>query len=102
MNYKDFEHNLGKSFKTQIQDHEVSLKLTQIDMLEPILPKDYSGPKPDHYIEEPFRLTFCGPSDLLLEPQMYELTGEDGATYLLFLSGFLQNKDGIHYEALFK
>jgi len=102
MEYKDFENKIGAIFTTRAQGREISLTLTHVDKLEPILPEGYTGPKPDSYIETPFRLTFCGPADIVLQSQIHDLTDKNDALYSIFLSAFLQNSEGIFYEAIFK
>ena len=102
LDISDFEGKTGSVYTLEIQGKVIKLVLNEVKELEPIFPKDYTGPKPDHYRENPFALTFCGPGDIVLPMQVYELKSEDGALYAMAISAFLQNKDGIHYEAIFK
>ncbi|MES0489110.1 MAG: hypothetical protein ABUK01_03905 [Leptospirales bacterium] len=101
MEYIDFKDNINKAYNIKLQDRVLSLKLTEVKKLTPPYPDDYTGPTPDNYRAIPFVLTFCGPRDIVLPTGIYELVDEGSNPLQLALSAFIQNRDGIFYEAIF-
>ena len=91
---QDFASHQNEDFALDIENAGLSLKMKLIEISE------IGSPKPQEK-RRAFSLVFLGPSDYLLNQQIYRLTHPKMGELNLFLVPIGPNQEGLQYEAVF-
>lgn len=101
MEMTDFDGLVGKIYQVPLSDGAtLALELIAVTVLKPRSVASFLE-LPFPLREQPFRLTFRGPTELRLPDQMIPMKDENGALLEINLSAFAQDPKGIYYDAYF-
>jgi hypothetical protein len=91
-----FNGRVGQSFRIHHGPKAASLELVEVTDLT-----SRAGAAVTHYERAPFSLVFRGPSDLVLQQQIFKLEHEGIGAFELFLVPLGPDAKGTRYEAIF-
>jgi hypothetical protein len=92
-----FKGRLGQSFHI----HHGPKRASDLELIEVTDLTSRAGAGVTHYERAPFSLLFRGPSDLVLQQQIFKLEHEGIGSFELFLVPLGPDAKGTRYEAIF-